>query len=264
MHNGYVIITGAAGNIGNKLAYYLLNKGYRLILTSRNAKHLREMQEIFDEYTDKLLTRELDLADKHSIEHFVKSIKEIHVVGLVNNAATDNIDSLQDLTYESIQNISNVNYVGTAYLTTMLAKMAIEKRQGLNIVNVSSLLSVYGANKSAAYSASKAALEAFARNLTVEFADKDIVCNSVRVAAISGELNLFVAETHVVKYDGEPEKANKKNAIDHIPAKRCSTHREINELIEFLLSGKVSYMNGQCINLDGGTSIQYPGYSISE
>lgn len=262
MHNGYIILTGAAGNIGNKLAYFLLGKGQRLILTSRREEHLQEMREVFSVYPDTLLTRVLDLSDKHSIESFVESINELPISALINNAATDNIDSLEDLTYENIRDIVNVNYVGTAYLSTVLAQMAASKKRKLNIVNISSLLSIYGASKSAAYSASKAALEAFARNLTVEFADKGIVCNTIRLAGISGDLNLLGSETHVVRYDKQTDIENKKNDINHIPAKRFSTFEEINNVVEFLISDKSQYINGQSINIDGGISIQYPGYSI--
>ena len=262
MHKNYIILTGSSGNIGNKLAQFLLNKGYALIMTSRKIEHLREMQEIFQEYQNNILFRELDLSNQNSIENFVKSIQNIQIKGLVNNAATDNVDKIENLNYKNMQDIININYVGTAYLTSLLVKVAIAKNQKLNIVNISSLLSVFGAEKSAAYSASKAALEAFSRNLIVEYADKGIVCNSIRIAGISGDLIILGSETKVVRYNEQPKKENTKNNSQQIPAGRFSTFAEINNLVEYLLSDKSEYLNGQSINIDGGISVKYPGYNI--
>ena len=56
MLNNYIILTGASGNIGNKLAYFLLNRGYALIITSRNIKHLEEMQNMFQEYKNSIVS----------------------------------------------------------------------------------------------------------------------------------------------------------------------------------------------------------------
>ena len=94
MPNNYIVLTGASGNIGNKLAYFLLNKGYALIITSRNIKHLEEMHNMFQEYKNSIVFKELDLADQKSIERFVESLCGLRIKGLVNNAATDNVDTL--------------------------------------------------------------------------------------------------------------------------------------------------------------------------
>jgi len=262
MLNNYIILTGASGNIGNKLAYFLLNKGYALIITSRNIEHLEEMQNIFQEYKNSIVFKELDLADQKSIESFVDSLRGLRIKGLVNNAATDNVDTIERLSYENLQNIININYVGTVYLSKMLVQQSVDKGQSLNIVNISSLLSIFGAKKSAAYSASKAALEAFTRNLTVEYADKGIVCNSIRIAGVAGDLNIYGSKTKVIRYDEKLTIKNKKNDIKQIPTGRFLTFAEINSMVEFLLSDKAMCLNGQSINIDGGTSIKYPGYNI--
>lgn len=261
MDKRYIILTGATGNIGNKLAYHLLSNRYNLILTSRKSEHLQEMKRLFSSFVGQVLFKQLDLSEKASIETFVLGLSDVHVSSLVNNAATDNIDSILDLKYDDIAKIININYVGNAYLTKLIINKNIKINEKLRVVNMSSLLSVFGADKSAAYSTSKAALEAFSRCVVAEFADKGIFCNTIRIAGISGELNICGSDTRVIKYD-EPQSYNKKNSLNHIPENRFCKFEEINNLVEFLLSGKCDYINGQNINVDGGISVKYPGYSL--
>ncbi len=262
MNKKYIILTGVAGNVGGQLASFLLERNYRMILTVQKAEHVPLIADHLKKFENNFQILVLDLNEQESIEDFVEKINDIGISGLINCAACDNIDDITTLSYENMKNIMNVNYLGTAYLTKKLVQKNILAEQPLHIVNISSLLSIYGSHKSAAYSASKAALEAFSRNVVCEFADKGIICNTIRLAGINGDVDIYGSQAEVKGFDKYKVKKNTKNELSSIPNKRLANFMEINKLIEFLLSGKSDYINGQVINIDGGISIKYPGYSI--
>jgi 3-oxoacyl-[acyl-carrier protein] reductase len=262
MNEHHVILSGASGNIGGRLAHFLLLNGYNLIVTSKDAKKLSELKTIFSKFSAQIKFYHLNLEHKASIDNFVKDIENISVTGLINNSATDNMDTISDLSYENMQSIMSVNYLGTAYLSKLMITKNIKTNRPLRIVNMSSLLSIYGAEKSAAYSASKAALEAFSRNIVSEFGHLGIFCNNIRVAGVSGNVNIYNKDKNIVRFD-EPIPDNTKNNLNHIPERRFMKFEELSSFINFLLSGKCDYLNGQSMNIDGGISIKYPGYSIA-
>jgi len=262
MSNGYTILTGAAGNVGGRLAQFLLEKKYNMILTVQTKEHIAVLEKYLENFTSQFKIMLLDLNNQESIDSFVFALKDIDINGLINCAACDNLDDILSLSYENMKNIMNVNYLGTAYLTKLVIQKNLAVHKTLSIINFSSLLAGFGANNSAAYSASKAALESFSRNVVCEFASQGIVCNTIRLAGINGKVDIYGAKSDVKGFEASKEDKNTKNDLSSIPCKRLADFSEINNLVEFLLIGRSNYINGHIINIDGGISIKYPGYSI--
>lgn len=267
-----VLLTGGTGKLGIFTAKYLVEHGYTIILTSRKINAAKEAchniihSSNIDEHKIKniLFPFCLDISNKRNIEHFVESLlnKKIIPHALVNIAAIDNQNSLESLNYKSMENILRVNFTGTAYLSFLLS--SYWKNNGINgsIVTISTLLTCSGANNSAIYAASKAALEAFFINLAVEHGKYGIRSNILRIAGMVGDLMLEFTPTKVASLN---EEIYENNTLDQniIPLTRFGTFSEFSSAIEFLISNKSSYISGQCINVDGGLSSVYPGYSLS-
>ncbi len=262
MNSKYTILTGVAGNVGGRLAQFLLGKKYNMILTVQTEDHIMLIEKYLEKFVGKFKIIVLDLNKQESIDSFVSNLENIDVCGLINCAACDNLDDILMLSYENMKNIMNVNYLGTAYLTKQIIKKNITTHQPLKIINFSSLLAEFGADNSVAYSASKAALEAFSRNVVCEFASRGVICNTIRLAGINGSVDIYGDKSGVKGFDDSKLEKNTKNNLASIPCKRLADFSEINNLVEFLLAGGSNYINGQIINIDGGISIKYQGYSI--
>jgi 3-oxoacyl-[acyl-carrier protein] reductase len=114
-----------------------------------------------------------------------------------------------------------------------------------HILFVSSLYSYKARKGRAAYSISKAAQDAYMRNLALETAGHGLIVNSVSPGFIDTELT---------------RRNNDKEAIlqlvQNIPMERLAQPEEIAELVAFLVSTKNSYITGQNINIDGGFSLR--------
>lgn len=259
-----VLITGGTGNLGIHLARDFAKDGWGVVITSRHQKNAQDAAEmIYKESGQRVFPLVLDLAQENSIDDLIKKIEEgnLRVTALINNAAVDNTDDMSCLTYSNLSNVLGVNFAGTAWLARSMSEYW--KRSGMpgSIVNISSLLSKYGAEKSGAYAASKAALESFARCLAIEYGHAGIRVNTVRIAGMRGNLIQQYAESRVIKFHAGL--SNNKNDFSKIPLRRCGDFSDFTKTVLFLASENAAYITGQEINIDGGASSMYPAYSVT-
>jgi 3-oxoacyl-[acyl-carrier protein] reductase len=258
-----VLITGGTGNLGIHLARDFLSEGWNVIITSRHLDHAKmAANNIFSQIGLKPLSIEVNLSSEASINEMMLTLKEkgLTLDALVNNAAVDNTEIISSLSYESLSDILKVNFLGSAWLSRIVAEQWKNEKVEGAIVNISSLLSKYGAEGSSAYSASKAAIEAFSRCLAVEYGQFGIRINTVRIAGMSGDLTQQYAESRVI--DFSDHLINKKNDFSKIPLKRGGLFSEYTRLVIFLTSIQSLYVTGQDFNIDGGASTVYPAYSL--
>lgn len=259
-----VLITGGTGNFGIRLARHFLQNGWFVLLTSRKEGNAKRAVKILTDETgrDAIDGLVLDLRDRESIEKLVNTLvrKNIFPNALINNSAVDNVEDISSLSYENLSDIISVNFTGTAWLTKKIIEKWRSARKAGSIINISSLLSVLGSEKSSAYAASKAALESFSRCVAVETGRDDIRINTVRIAGMSGNLIGQHDESRVT--DLSYAEINRKNDFSKVPLRRAGNYGEFCELVLFLASEHSSYITGQAFNVDGGVSISYPGYSL--
>lgn len=112
---------------------------------------------------------------------------------------------------------------------------------GCSIVNLSSLAGIRAFANHAAYSASKAGVDALTRAFALELGDRQIRVNSV---------NPTVVMTEMSKYYWTPERGDPLKA--RIPLRRFCELKEVSDAILFLLSEKSGFINGHLLPLEGG------------
>ena len=195
-------VTGASQGLGLVLVKKLLQNGYRVVATSRNAQALRQSVGAID--AEQFLALTVDLSSKESIN---KSVQEtIKVFGqidvLVNNAGYGLAGATEDISETDVRNIFDVNVIAVFNVTQSVLPFMRNKAAG-HIINMGSILGFSVAPGWSAYSATKAAVAAFSEVLALEVKEFGI---QVTVVEPSGFRTNFLAGGSLVyresKIDG--------------------------------------------------------------
>ena len=131
-----ILLTGASGGLGIKLATQLLYDGNFVILVyNKNEDKVNNLHEL---YPDTSLVYQCDLASEESIINLFNQIKEknISIDSLINNAAIDHKSSIEEKNQETFRKVLDINTIAP-FLLIKLFGNDIEKNEG-TIVNISS------------------------------------------------------------------------------------------------------------------------------
>lgn len=237
-----VLITGASHGLGAEMARQFAIKGYKVAINynkSKNEAELLAKELIQLGYT--ALCVKADISNFNEVKTmFDEVIKTFgHIDVLVNNAGVCSYNLLIDETYENVQNLININLIGTINCTKE-ASIHMLKRQFGKIINISSIWGIYGASNESIYSATKGGIIAFTKAMAKELSYSNINVNCVAPGVIDTEMmNCFTTK----------EKEEIKN---NIPSGRFASTEEISKLVLYLSSDDASYITGQVIQIDGG------------
>lgn len=162
--NKTAIITGASSGIGEALAYKFSREGYALILTyNKNKTYAETVKAKCIEYKSPSVEFfQLDLSNDESILSFSSHIQnEIDV--LINNAGNVDKWSLEEATFEDIDNQIATNLGGVIKLTKELLPKISH-----TVVNIGSSLGLKGKENNSIYSATKFGIRGFTKSLALE------------------------------------------------------------------------------------------------
>jgi 3-oxoacyl-[acyl-carrier protein] reductase len=211
-----VLITGASRGIGQAIANRFIQRGYNVLIPTH---------------------QELDLASVDSINEYVKGL-EVDI--LINNAAENKVYLIKDLTKDNWQHIIDVNLTAPCMLIRQLAGYMMANKWG-RIVNISSCYSLVSKSGRAAYSASKAGLNSLTRTAALEYAEVNILVNSICAGFV---------DTEMTKRNNNPSQINA--ICNRIPMKRLAKPDEIADFVYFIGSEQNTYITGQSLVIDGG------------
>ncbi len=179
--NGKVIVvTGAGGGIGGDLAVGLLNRGARVAAVDLKQASLESLKDKVGDKADRLSLHALNIVDKEAVVALPEEVIAIHGVvdALINCAGiVQPFVRVNDLDYEAIDRVMNVNFYGTLYMTKVFLPYLL-KRPEAHLVNVSSMGGFLPVPGQSVYGASKAAVKLLTEGLYAELLDTP-VCVSV-------------------------------------------------------------------------------------
>jgi NAD(P)-dependent dehydrogenase (short-subunit alcohol dehydrogenase family) len=185
-----VLVTGGSSGIGLSAACRFAEAGATTIICGRGEDKLAAAVKEIREYAGKdakVFSYSVDIADEAGCAEFVKKLQEEHggVDFLINNAGRSirrAIESSYDR-FHDFERTMQLNYFGSLRITMGLLPGMVAKRKG-HIVNISSISVLVNAPRFSAYVASKAALDAWTRCASSEFADQGITFTTVNMPLV--------------------------------------------------------------------------------
>ncbi|HEX9514086.1 MAG TPA: SDR family NAD(P)-dependent oxidoreductase [Puia sp.] len=168
MNNSKVwYVTGASQGLGLTLIKKLLDHGYRVAATSRDARTLSQAVGLIDK--DRFLPLAVDLNNLDSIDESIRqtlaAFGRIDVV--VNNAGYGMAGTVEEIAEEDIRNIFNVNVLATIDVVKSVLPVMRSQKSGY-IINIGSVAGFVGAPGWSVYSATKAAVAAFSEVIALD------------------------------------------------------------------------------------------------
>jgi NAD(P)-dependent dehydrogenase (short-subunit alcohol dehydrogenase family) len=244
------LITGAGSGIGRAVSVRLAEEGAEVIVTSRNAEHVEETRRETEQACGRPVTGfPLDVTDPAAVERGVARVTESfgRIDILSNNAGlgSPHTPSLTETTGEEWEELFRVNVTGMFWVCrAAVPHMA----SGASIVNMASINSFVGADRHAAYVATKGAVMQFTRALAIEFAPLGIRVNAVCPGVIDTPLTDLYLERA-----SEPDKLRRLLAAVS-PLDRLGTPREVANCVLFLASEEASFVTGAALLVDGAAT----------
>ncbi|CAN5529474.1 SDR family oxidoreductase [soil metagenome] len=224
-----IIITGITGGIGN----FLFNKFSQLGEQIIGTYHLNKPEG--KQYEN---TIQLDIIDFAAVENFIASIQsKSKEITLINCAGVSANSFAHKSAVEDWNNVINVNLNGTFYLIRAILPVMREQNFG-RIINLSSIVSQNGVMGTSAYAASKAGINGMIKSIALENGQKGITINNINLGyfkvgmidTVPKDIQEKIKSTIASNEFGDPE--NIFNTVQYIR--------------------NTSYLNGSCVDLNGG------------
>ncbi|MEM7300707.1 MAG: SDR family oxidoreductase [Pseudomonadota bacterium] len=242
------IITGSSRGIGRAIAERMAEHGANVVISSRKEGPCREVADLINARDGgRAIAVPANISSKEELQALVDAtVAEFgQVDSLVCNAASNPyygpMDGISD---EQFRKILENNVIANHWLTSMVTPQMKERKDG-SIIVVSSIGGLKGSPIIGAYCISKAADLQLVRNLAVELGPHNVRANAICPGLIKTDFARALWEN--------PD--NLKMALCGTPMGRIGEPDEIAGAAVFLASKAGSYMVGQQIVVDGGTTI---------
>ena len=237
-----VLITGASGGLGEKLAENFANEGAKVALNYMSSREsAEEAAERITASGGQAITCRADVARKGEVDEMVNFVVERFgdIDILVNNAGLSLDGAFLDMREEDWDRVIEVNLKGPFLVSQAVGRHMVAKNGG-SIVNISATSAVVARAGNANYAASKAGLNMLTQSMALELGPK-VNVNTVALGFVDSEL--------VRKLFSPDEIAQ---AAEGVPLKRLTTYEETSAFVLMLASGTASFVTGQTIPFDGG------------
>ena len=244
--NQVVLVTGAGSpkGIGRTIAQTFGKQGAKVVICDINQEGCDANVEEMKKMGIEAAGYAANLTDPDAVKELVNKIVEKYgrIDVLVNNAGIAQKVTVADMTLDDIKRIFSVNMFGLFLITQAVCEVMKKQKYG-RIVHLSSVSGKRGGGVfgGAHYSASKAAVLGFSKNLAREVSQYGITTNCVCPGLINTEI-----------WKSMP-KEQADAVIAGIPMGRPGETQEVANAIVFLASKEASYITGEEIDINGGS-----------
>jgi 3-hydroxybutyrate dehydrogenase len=249
------LVTGGGRGIGRAIALEFAREGASIVVAARSLDQVQSVaREIEEQFQTKALALVCDVSDPASVEQMFEKAQEFFGRApdiLVNNAGIAESAPLVKTTNDLWRRHIEINLNGTFYCTRAALPTMIERAWG-RIINIASIAGKTGWPYVAAYSASKHGVLGLTRSAAMEVASKGITVNAICPGYVDTEMTSRGVEniTRKTKLSADEAMESLKKMS---PQNRIVTPEEVAALALLLASEDGRGINGQAINVDGGT-----------
>ena len=244
------IVTGAGQGIGRAAAMKLAEAGANVVVVDINGETAQARADAAAALGVRALAIKADLGSVAEIDRLVAQTVATfgRVDILVNNAGVTRDNLLFKMTELDWDLVMNVHLRG-AFLMTKAAQQHFVAQKYGKVVNISSI-SALGNRGQANYSAAKMGIQGFTRTLGIELGPFGINVNAVAPGFIATEMTDATAAR--LNLDVEDFR---RLAAEANPVKRVGVPDDIAAAVAFLCSDEASYITGQTLYVDGGSTL---------
>lgn len=242
------VVTGSTRGIGREIARELAGAGMNVVVNSSSEKSLPAAEalaaEIAGEFNVEAVAVAANVADEAEANALIDAAMEAfgRVDVLVNNAGITRDGLAARMSDADFDAVIDINLKGTFHCCRAAAKVMMKQRWG-RIVNLSSVVGVYGNAGQVNYAASKAGVIGMTKTLAKELARRNITANAVAPGFIATDMTDALSDSQ------------KEAIVSRIGSGRLGEPADIAHLVRFLASDEASYITGQVICVDGGMSL---------
>lgn len=249
------IVTGAGSGLGNVFARALATAGATVVSADIDLASAENTAQEIRQQGGEALALAVDVADTNAVAAMVSTTLEEYgkIDVLINNAGIASpADKVADMSVADWDRVNGVNTRGVFLCTKGVLPAMVKENKGV-IINIASVAGLGGVSHDLSaiasnYSASKAAVANFSKQVAVEYGKDGVRCNAIapgwHLGTQLGREALPVSEAELTKMLLKLEELT--------PLKRTGDPEELAGLLVYLASDSASFMTGQVIAHDGG------------
>lgn len=249
------LVTGGTHGIGLAVGQILAKAGSKVCVNDISEDKLASCQEAYKKEGLTVHTYLFDVTSESAVDEGIGKIEQEHGVIdiLVNNAGIIKRTQILEMEVEDFKTVIDVDLVAPFIVSKRVAPGMINKKEG-KIINMCSMMSVYGRNNVSAYASAKGGLKLLTANMCCEWAKHNVQINGIGPGYIATQ------QTAPIRENGHPFN---DLVMTRTPAGRWGEPEDVANAALFLASQASNFVNGQVLYVDGGILANF-GYVKGE
>ncbi len=258
VENRVVVITGAAGILGNSMVQHFAGEGAKVVVLDRNEEAGKALVEAVKSNGGEAIFLYTDVLKREIVEqNYADIIAAYGRIDVLINGAGGNMagatigpdQTIFDLDVSAVQKVVDLNLFGTVIPTMVSAKAMVEQGSG-SIINVASEASLRPLTRVAGYGVAKAAVVNFTKYMCGELATK--FGSGLRVNAIAPGFFLTEQNRALLTNPDGSLTPRADQIIAHTPFGRFGEADELLGTLQWLASDASAFVSGTVTVVDGG------------
>lgn len=238
------VITGGGTGLGKEIARQFARYGAIIAIASRKMEHLEAGKAEIEKEGGEVMIHQLDIREPSKVEDFREAVlKRFGKTDiLINNAAGNFLYPAEKLPFKGWNAVIDIVLNGSFYCSQIFGNQMMKQKQG-QIINILATYAWTGGPGTIHSACAKAGVLAMTRTLAVEWARYGIRVNAISPGPF---------ETEGARDRLWPMEEIRQAIINEIPLKRFASPKEVVQGVLYLVSPYASYINGECLVMDGG------------
>jgi gluconate 5-dehydrogenase len=249
------LITGGTHGIGMAIGKVLGQAGAKICVNDIDDQKLESCKAEYNSFGIDVYTVKFNVTDETDVDRGISQIeKEVGTIDiLVNNAGIIKRIPILDMAISDYKFVLDVDLVAPLIISKRVAPNMIKKRSG-KIINMCSMMSIYGRNTVSAYASAKGGLKLLTANMACEWAKYNIQINGI------GPGYIATSQTAPIREGNHPFN---DLVMMRTPAGRWGEPEDVGNAALFLASKASNFVNGHILFVDGGILANF-GYVKGE